>query len=75
MKLTQHRKDVKRLRECQLSISLEDVADRYEEVIEELKRTEEERSRLSRLLIDERIFTTEIAEMIRRRVIGLGKGE
>ncbi|MFH1999800.1 MAG: hypothetical protein ABIK28_08970 [Planctomycetota bacterium] len=34
MKLDQQRADVKRLRECQLSISLAGVADRYEELIE-----------------------------------------
>ena len=33
-KLSQHRKHVQRLRECQLSISLASVADRYEELIE-----------------------------------------
>ena len=42
MSLTQQRADVKRLRECQLSISLEGVADRYEEVIDQLKRVEED---------------------------------
>jgi len=44
-------------------------------VIDRLKQAEEERSRLSRLLIDERIFTTKIAEMIWRRARGLAKGE
>jgi len=33
MSLTQQRADVKRLRECQLSISLEGVADRYHKLI------------------------------------------
>jgi len=34
MKLEDLRADVKRLRECQLSISLEGVADRYEKLID-----------------------------------------
>jgi len=36
--LAQHRKDVQRLRECQLSISLEGVADRVERLIEAMER-------------------------------------
>jgi len=75
MKLDQQRGDVAYLRICQLKESMAGVADRYEKALDRLEQAEEERSRLSRLLIEERIFTRKLAEMIRRRMRGLGKGE
>ena len=78
MKLDQQRGDVAYLRTCQIKESMAGIADRYEEVIDQLEQAEERCSDLSSKLIEARVFITGLGDEIRdhiQAVLRDAKGE